>query len=69
MERENDRRPSSKLGLGGREGDVVGVVLLVRPAQVGADGLCGYTRARCYSSLKCLVAIGILHIKETGEEQ
>jgi hypothetical protein len=32
-------------------------------------GLCGYTRARCYSSLKFLVTIGVLHIKEIGEGQ
>jgi hypothetical protein len=30
-------------------------------------GLCGYTRARCYSSLAFLATIGILHIKEIGE--
>ena len=31
---------------------------------VPGGGLRGYTRARCYSSLKFLVNIGILYIKE-----
>ena len=35
----------------------------------GGGALCGYTRARCYSSLKFPVTIGILHIKEIGEGQ
>ena len=33
----------------------------------GLAGLRGYTRARCYSSLTCIVTIGVLHIKEIGE--
>jgi hypothetical protein len=40
-----------------------------RPAELLGPlrGLCGYTRARCYSSLEFLVTIEILHIKEIGE--
>ena len=38
-------------------------------AAVQQLGLCGYSRARCYSSLTFLVTMGILHIKEIGEGQ
>ena len=48
-----------------------GAYLLFRSYIVGVVrqmfGLCEYTRARCYSSLKSIVTIEILHIKEIGE--
>ena len=46
------------------EEDVAELVL-----QPPARRLCLYTKARCYSSLKLLVTMGILHIKEPGEGQ
>jgi hypothetical protein len=32
-----------------------------------ADGLCGYTRAHCYSPLKFVAPMGIPHTKENSE--
>ena len=36
---------------------------------VPGGGLCRYTRARCYSSLKFLVTIGVLYLNEIGKGQ
>jgi hypothetical protein len=51
-----------------RRRDVVAEPVAQR-AQGRARGLCGYTRARCYSPLIFVVTIEILHIKEIGEGQ
>ena len=64
-------RAAADVGAGARRGAVD------RRSQDGArgverhaEGLCGYTRARCYSSLEFLVDIAFietLHIEEIGE--
>jgi hypothetical protein len=60
-------RRALRLRADGRGRDLRHALRVVRGPRGGAA--CVYTRACCYSSLKYLVTMGILHIKEIGEGQ